>query len=177
MPKELYPYIPIAIVLLLVLRRAGRTQKVNVRRLWIAPILGVVAAGTSLAQEPVPGISALAIFAIAFVVGAAAGYYRAFHTQLSLDPQTRDVTSKSTPVGTILIVFFLFVRIALDYAFKGGIGPAHSHFLAPSKHGVDVFRLADAALIFTTAMMLGQRVEILRRTHLLLRSSAQVPTA
>jgi hypothetical protein len=42
--------------------------------------------------------------------------------------------------------------------------------MPPPQHGVDLFRLADAALIFSAAMTIAQRLEVFRRAHLLLKA-------
>jgi hypothetical protein len=169
MPKDLFPFIPLAIVVLIVLRRAGRSQRVRTQRLWITPLLGVAAVVATLAREPVPGAVAVGILAFAAAIGIGAGYLRALHTQLAVDQETGSVSSKATPIGTILIVIFLLVRVGLDYAINGGWKPGPPRFINPSSHGVDLFRLADAAVVFATAMMLSQRIEIWRRAQMLLK--------
>src|SRR5258706_2430588 len=168
MPKNLLEYLPLAIILLIVLRRAGRAQTVRTQRIWITPLLGVIAVASTLAREPVPSVVAMAILAAAMLAGIAAGYFRALHMELSVD-ESGAVSSKATQIGTFLIVFFLLLRVGLDYAINGGWQPGPPRFVNPSAHGVDLFRLADAALIFTTAMTFAQRVEIWRRARKLLK--------
>ncbi len=48
------------------------------------------------------------------------------------------------------------------------VGPLKFPHAAGSTHGVDLFRLTDAALIFSTLMMIAQRIEIWRRAQPLL---------
>src|SRR5215472_14244774 len=104
MPKDLFNFLPLAIALLIVLRRSGRAKKVRVdERAWLIPILGVVGVWSTLAREPIPG-----------AVGLGAGYYRALHIELSLDPATGQVMSKATAFGTIQIAVFLVNRFGLD---------------------------------------------------------------
>src|SRR5215831_1733088 len=171
MPKDYFNYLPLAIALLIVLRRSGRARKVRVERAWITPILAVVGVWATLSREPPPGGVALAILVAAAAIGLGAGYYRALHIELSLDPQTGQVMSKATPFGTILIAVFLVLRFGLDYAVNGGWKPGPPRFvMPPPQHGIDVFRLADAALIFSTAMTIAQRLEVFRRAHLLLKT-------
>jgi hypothetical protein len=167
----LLDFLPIGIVLLIILRRSGRAQKVRVNgRAWVTPLLSIFAIWSQMSREPVPGLVAIAIIAAAAAAGAGAGYFRALHIELSRDPASGEVMSKPTQLGTILIVVALLVRSGLNYLTKGSLGPDFAHPAQLQKHGVDIFRLADAATIFATAMMLGQRAEILRRAHLLLRS-------
>jgi len=168
MPKDVFNFLPLVIILLIVLRRTGRTQKVRMPRLWITPFLSVIAVGSFLVREPPPSPYALGIFVAAALLGAAAGYYRALHIELSLDPSSGEVMSKATPIGTILIVATLFIRFGLDYAVNGGWRPGPPRFIQTPPHGVDIFRLADALMILTTAMSLAQRLEVLRRAHQML---------
>jgi hypothetical protein len=169
MPKDLFPFIPLAIVVLIVLRRAGRSQRVRTQRMWITPLLSLTAVATALAREPVPGAAAIAILTLAAAIGIASGYLRALHTELTVDNETGAVSSKATPVGTVLIVVFLLVRVGLDYAINGAWKPGPPRFTNPSSHGVDLFRLADAAVMFAAGMMVAQRVEIWRRAQKLLK--------
>jgi hypothetical protein len=136
--------------------------------MWVTPLLGLVAVVSALARESAPGAIATAVLAAATLAGAGAGYLRALHIKLSIDDETGSVTSKATPIGTLLIVAFLLVRVGLDYAINGAWRPGPPRFVNPSSHGVDLFRLADAAMLFATAMTLSQRVEIFRRTQQLI---------
>jgi hypothetical protein len=68
-----------------------------------------------------------------------------------------------------LIVATVLIRSGLDYAVNGGWTPGPPRFVQAPSHGVDIFRLADALMILTTIMSLAQRLEILKRTHALLR--------
>lgn len=172
----LLDYLPIGVVLLIILRRAGRSQKVNVERMWITPLLAGVAVWSSMSRESMPGVAAIAIFVAATLLGAGSGYFRALHIELTRDPATGEIMSKATQFGTILIVFFLLVRFGLKYLTTGSLGPNIPHPGQAAAHGVDIFRLADAGTIFAMAMMIGQRLEILRRAHLMLREGGPAPT-
>ena len=174
MTRELFRYLPFVLILLLVFRRAGRSRKVRVERAWLIPLLSVLGVASTLSREAFPSVAALAIFVAAGAIGAGAGYFQALHTELSIAPEGDHVMSKPTQLGSVLIVVLFAVRFGLDYLVKGSFQPGPPSFIpqAPTQHhGVDLFRLADAALIFATALMLGQRLEILRRAHLLLKGA------
>jgi hypothetical protein len=100
-------------------------------------------------------------------VGIGAGYFRALHLELTIDENGK-VFSKATPIGTYLIAGFFLLRFGIDYEINGGWRPGPPRFVNPMANGVDLLRLADAALIFTTAMMVSQRAEIWRRAQGLL---------
>ena len=139
--------------------------------MWLSPVLSLIAVWLTLAQEPVPGIFATAIMAAGTIAGIGSGYLRALHLELSID-ETGKVMSKATPIGTYLVAGFFLVRFGLDYAINGGWQPGPPRFINPTQNGVDVLRLADAALLFSTAMTIAQRVEIWRRAQDLLKGKA-----
>jgi hypothetical protein len=171
MLKEIAPYIAPAIILLIVLRRAGRAQRLRIGNMWLIPTLAVLAAASTLAREPFPSVVAIALFVVAILVGGGLGYFRALHIELSLNKESGQITSQATPIGTYLIVAIMAVRLGLEFLVKGHVGAedvvGSPHIPRPA-HGVDLFRLADAALLFSAAMVIAQRVEIWRRARPLL---------
>ena len=171
MMKDYTPLIVFALALLIILRRSGRSRRVRVRNAWLFPAFGLLSAGSTLANEPFPSFVAILILVLASAAGLAAGWFRALHVELSLDSETGDITSKATPIGTYLIIAFMAVRLGLGYAFNGQPGAGLPHgppMIGAPKHGVDLFRLADAALLFSTFMSVAQRFEIWRRAQPLL---------
>jgi len=151
------PYLLIAAMLVLMLIRANRTQRVRPGRMWIVPALGIFALVTNLPRSPAPNGLALAIFVAAMAAGAAVGWFRALHTQLAIDSATGEVTSKPTLVGSLLIVGFVVLRMVLD--MLSGQLPGISETVRPD----DVLHLADAGLIFSLAMLIVRRFVIWRR--------------
>ncbi len=74
--RELAPYIAPLLVLLIVLRRAGRAKRLRTANMWIIPALAVLATGSTLAREPFPAVVALGLFVLAALAGAGVGYFR-----------------------------------------------------------------------------------------------------
>ncbi len=178
MPKNISGLLPLAIIALIAFRRAGRSQSVRTRRMWITPLLSIIAVAMTLAEESVPGLAATAILLVGAAAGIGAGYFRALHLELTIDSKG-NVSSKATPIGTYLVAGFFLLRVAIDYAVTGSWQPGPPRFVNPTARGVDLLRLADAALIFSTAMMVSQRVEIWRRAQRLVkdyRGAAEVVT-
>ena len=169
--KDYTPLIIFALALLIILRRSGRSQRVRVNRAWLLPAFGLLSAWSTLSNEPFPSLVAILILVLASAAGVAAGWFRALHVELALDSETGNITSKATPIGTYLIVVFMALRLGLGYAFNGQPGAGLPHgppMIGAPKHGVDLFRLADAALLFSTFMSAAQRLEIWRRAQPLL---------
>ena len=167
--STLGPYLVIVAGLVVMLIRANREQRVRPGRMWIVPVLGIVALVTNLSRESSTGVLALAIFAVALAAGVAAGWFRALHTQLTIDPATKEVTSKPTLVGAFLIIGFVALRVVLDTL--SGQPPGAVTEAARNK---DVLHLADVGLIFSLAMIVVRRLVIWRRAHALIAAHAAV---
>lgn len=168
MPKDFTPLFIFAVALLVVLRRSGRAQRVNMGRAWVLPAIGLLSVWNTLSKESFPSAVAILILVAGSALGIAAGWFRALHVELTVNPETGEVMSKATPIGTYLIIGFMALRILLGYAFHGTPGGGYGHAppsIGAAKHGVDLFRLADAALLFSTFMSATQRLEIFRRAR------------
>jgi hypothetical protein len=151
------------LVFLLILRRSLRERKVRTTRMWLYPVILGAAALYTMAHEPLPGPAAIASFIGAAIAGAGLGYLRARHQQFTLDPATGEISSKATPLGTILIGAFFVVRFGLEFF-------AHARDVP---HALGLQRATDAGLIFSFALLVAQRGEILRRAKAL--RAAELP--
>jgi hypothetical protein len=164
--NHILPFVIPLLIVALLLRRSMGTRKVRMRAMWIRPAILLVLAGVTLAASPMPGPIALAAFVAAAIVGAGVGYLRARHLELSVDPVTGTVSSKSTPIGMILIVGLVAIRIGLKYAFPE-MGAQPGGHLAK-----DAVLWTDGALIFSAAMLATQAIAIWQRTRPLLAEHA-----
>ncbi len=164
--RQILPLIVPLLIVALILRRSMSTRKVRVNLMWIRPAVLLVLAGVTLAASPMPGPIALAAFVAAAVVGAGFGYLRARHLELSVDPATGTVTSKSTPIGTILIVGLVVLRLGLKYAFPEMGAQPGGHLAAQA------VVWTEGALIFSVAMVAAQAVMTWQRTQPLLAEHA-----
>ena len=164
--KQILPLIVPILVVALILRRSMTSRAVRPQMMWIRPAILLILAGVTLASSPMPGAIALAAFAVAALVGGGVGYLRARHLELSVDPATGVVSSKATPIGTILIVGLVMIRIGLKYAFpEMGANPG-GHAAA------DAIAWTNGALIFSAAMLVTQAIVIWQRTQPLLAEYA-----
>jgi hypothetical protein len=145
------------LVFALILRRSLRERKVRTTRMWLYPAILGVAALYTMAHEPMPGLAAIAGFVGAAVAGAGLGYLRARHQQFKLDPSTGEISSRATPLGTILIGVFFLARFGLEFFTHARDMP----------HALGLQRATDAGLIFAFALMVAQRWEISRRARAL----------
>jgi hypothetical protein len=159
------PYIVPVLVVALMARRLIRNapRKVKVNRMFILPLIAIVGTVATLAATPMPGLFWIAGFALAAALGAGVGFLTTHHQEFSLDYDTGEITSKATPIGTILIVALFAVRYGLKLAFPqlggSGFGPLPAH---PS---ADLFAWTDAGLIFSVAMLMARVATTWLRTR------------
>jgi ABC-type uncharacterized transport system permease subunit len=164
--RHLFPFIVPVLLIALVVRRSMTSRAVRVQTMWIMPAILLSVACATLATSRMPGPIALAAFVVAALAGGGVGYLRARHLELSVDPETGAISSKATPIGAILIVGLVLIRIGLKYAFpEMGANPG-GHVAA------DAIVWADGALIFSAAMLATQAIEIWLRTQPLLAEHA-----
>jgi len=157
--KQFAPYVVPLLVLALILRRAGRERTVKLGRLWVYPAILTLAAIATLASANVPSLLGLLGFAAALALGGGVGFLRSYHMQLSVNQETGNVTSKATPLGTILIAALFALRIGLKLMFPemnaADYGPS-----APSAHAIHpnaaVLFWTDASLLFAVGMIWGR---------------------
>lgn len=169
------PYLIVAGALVFMLVRANRAQTVRPGRMWIVPAFGLFSLVVNLARAPAPNALAIVIFAVALMAGGVAGWLRALHTELSIDPTTGQITSKPSLVGTLLIIGFVVLRMVLDTL--SGQPPGMT---PEAGRATDVLRLADAGLVFSLAMIVVRRLVIWRRAVALTamrEGSADAPPA
>jgi hypothetical protein len=173
------PYIGPLLVIALVGRRLIRNapRKVKVNRMFILPVIATVATASTLAMTPMPSLFWIAGFAIAAALGAGVGFLTTHHQEFSLDYDTGEITSKATPIGSILIGALFVVRYGLKFAFPqlggSGIGSPIAH---PS---ADVFAWTDAGLFFSVAMVIARVATTWLRTRplILAHRAAKLPAA
>ncbi|HVU21055.1 MAG TPA: hypothetical protein VHE09_10015 [Rhizomicrobium sp.] len=157
-------YIGPAIVVIVIARRLLRAQeprRVRPGLLWIQPAIllaGMIAlfAATPVQLSPL----SLAIFATGAIAGAAVGYFRALHQEFSVDPQTGNVMSKATPLGSLLFLGIFIVRFAMNTWMKGGQQVDMRH-----PPNATVMLYTDATLFFAFAMVAATAWEVWRRTR------------
>jgi hypothetical protein len=175
--KDFAPYIAPLVVVALIARRAFKAQaptRIRPNRLWIGPVYIALAMGLVLWTSPAPGPLGIALFAGAALLGTAAGYLRALHQEFSVEPETGNVMSKASPIGTILFIGIFVVRYALNYWIRGGAQPDMAHPPSPQ-----LLVYTDAMLFFAFAMVTASAWEVWRRTRPLVieHRSARPPPA
>lgn len=163
----LLPYLVPALILLLIVRRGMTARKIKIERMWVMPALLILAGVSLFAAGGVPGPLAIAELTTALVAGAAAGWYRGRLTHITIDPETHDLTSKTSPIGVILIAGLFALRYGVRLMLPGAA------YGRPGSLQSQAGIITDALALFGIGMMVVQRLEMwLRCRNLLAEAQA-----
>lgn len=171
MPSQygpLLPYLIPVLILLLIVRRGMTARKIKIERMWVMPALLVFAGASMFASAHIPGAMIIGELAAALVAGAVVGWYRGRLTHITIDPDTHDLTSKTSPVGVVLIAVLFAARYGIRLAFPDA---GYGHGSLASQAGA----IADALSLFGIGAMVVQRLEMWLRCRRLL-AEAQINT-
>ena len=146
----------IAVVLGLRMRRMGTLRPLKLESLWIVPTIYLVITVLMFVQTPPTGWVAIASSG-ALIVGAALGWKRGTMMHIHVDPRTRALNQKPSPVAMI----FLFVLIAVKMLGRGVLGA----------EGVSPAMLADPLIAFALGMLSLTRLEMYLRARRLLEEA------
>ena len=149
--------IPLIAVAMIVLRNA-RERRLKVERLWVSPVLFLALTALTLARQSPPGPAMLAVEAAALGLGALAGWWRGRLTRITVDPATHALTSKTSPLGMLLILALFAVRYGLRSIGSETASALH----------VSALQITDVLMLPAVGIVCTQRLEIaLRATRLL----------
>jgi hypothetical protein len=161
MPQSYIPYLVMAAVLVIVIRRSLRSRRIRVETLWIIPVLLIAIAAVTIGRDPPRDTVGIAAVALAALAGAVAGWYRGKFTHVTLDEQTGELTGKGSVVGLVLILALFAGRYAV-------VAWARSH----PDQGATAVIAADSALVFGFATLIVSRLEIWLRCRKLMAAKA-----
>ncbi|MGN6514763.1 MAG: hypothetical protein ACTHLR_02865 [Rhizomicrobium sp.] len=169
MLKELTPYIVPLIVIAIFGRRLLRNKprKVKTNRIFLIPGLIVIATAVTLwaAPMPKPWLMWGAVDILALAAGLVVGFLTAHHQEFSLDYDTGTITSKATPVGTIVVVALFAIKFGARFFFpqiNGSPYSAASYMpdspIPHAAHGgsAAIMGWTDAGIIFSAAMLFAR---------------------
>jgi hypothetical protein len=155
--------VPIIAIVVIVLRGV-RTRNLRIERMWIMPTLILGGVLFSLSVQTTPRFLVVVAEMFALGMGAGIGWWRGRTTIISINPETRALTSKASPLAMALIAGVFLLRFALrDYAM-GHTADLH----------VTPLEITDIFLLFAAGVVCAQRLEMWMRARRML-AAAQAP--
>jgi hypothetical protein len=159
----LVPLLVIALVLWRLIRNPPR--KVKVGRLFILPALITAAAVFTVAQTGFPPAIWLAGYSLAGVLGGGAGYLSARHREFTFDSETGEITSRATPIGTIIFAALFAARFGLRLLFPELAGASAGITTDQTASAHHLIGWTEAGLLFSTAMVIATAATTWFRTR------------
>lgn len=156
--------IPFAFVALAIFRNL-RTRRLRVERLWLAPVLLIVAAGAALRYQPPSSLIMVGVDVMAVALGAGVGWWRGRFTTLAVDPATHQLTSKASPAGLLLVLAVMGLRFGLRSFASANAGVLH----------VSVIEITDTFLLLAVGIVCAHRLELALRATRLLKTAPPAP--
>ena len=161
-PQQYGPLIGVAIAAVIILLRNRAPRPLNVKWMWVAPLIVMVGVGFGLwGMGQIPGaahtpfgVASWAILVFGTVLGAAAGWWRGSTVTIEKDPDGT-LKAQASPLGLILIMGLILTRSMLRPVLEQHAAGWHMNALA----------IQDAFLLFAAAMVIVQRIEMFIRAR------------
>jgi hypothetical protein len=151
----------IVVVMAIRFRRAGVARPLRLGQLLIVPILYGVLATVMFVSAP-PSRGGWLLCAVAFAVGAAAGWQRGRMIKIDVDPATHALSATQSPVAILFILILVLVRSGLRAALRSG-----------EEGLLDAATLTDILIAFALGLLAVQRLEMYLRARRLLAAARQ----
>jgi hypothetical protein len=151
MPHSATPYIAIAVVIVVMALRMGRTlgsRRINMNGLWVVPVIMIAYAIGDLYLSPPRGPLAIAALVLATLAGVVVGWWRGRLIRIDFDPVAGVLMSRPSPAAMIFILVLVGVRYALGY------------WIAQSGRGGNLLFASNALLFFGFTTLGVARIEM-----------------
>ncbi len=151
------PFVIIALVLAIRLRRMNRERRMHMGRLLIAPTI-IVAFAAYIVATATPDLTGVGIAAAAMVVGAAVGWQRARFMKIAYDPASDIFTMKQSPAAVLFLIAIMLVRRVVMHEMPMahvGAGVSLAHAMWP----------IDGVIGFGLAMVVAHNAELYLRAR------------
>jgi len=161
--SQTLPYLLPLLVLVMIVRRSLRHRRLRAERLWVMPVLLLFVAGSTLSASPPAGVVALGAIGAALALGAAIGWWRGRLTHIAVDPETHDLTSRTSAIGAILVAGLFAVRYGLRML----------ELRDPAAIPGGAALITDVLMVFAVALTAAQRLEMWLRCQRLLAEAVK----
>lgn len=153
--QYLIPIVVIAIVFAFRARRMTRSRPLKLGQLWIVPALYAMMVVSAFIRLP-PNAAGWGAAVAGLAVGGALGWWRGKTIAIHVDPVTRTLSQRASPIGILILLGLVVTRSAAQ------MGGRAAH--------LDVTTLTDGLLPLALGTFAMMRVEIYLRAKRLLRT-------
>lgn len=154
----LLPFIIIAVVVALRLRTMRRERKLNLKGIWVVPIIYVILIAFMLTALPPPLVGWELLLA-GLIVGLLAGWYRGRLIKIHRDPQTGELRQKASPIAMLLLLAIILLKVGARQVFGES---------AASNPSSPAMMLTDAFIGFALGLLTATRLEMYTRAQRIL---------
>jgi membrane protein CcdC involved in cytochrome C biogenesis len=126
-PQQLAPIIFIVAILLAIgirVWRASREQRFAPGSMWLIPVIFAAYVGWVIFAEGYTDLLDLGLMVLALAIGLAIGMYQGTHTTIRVDHTAHAMFVKISPLGSMIFIGVLVLRIAVRYYLTGGFAMA-----------------------------------------------------
>ena len=152
--QYLIPIVVVAIIFAFRARRMSRSRPLKLGQLWVVPGIYLVVVAASFAFNP-PRAAGWSAAVVGAALGCALGWWRGKTVAIHVDPTTRTLSQRASPLGMLI----LLALVAVKSAAQAGGRAAH----------LDITVLTDALLGMALGTFTAMRVEMYLRAKRVLR--------
>ena len=140
------------------MRRAMASRPFRLKYVWVLPAIFLILSVITLAARPPQGMQGVWL-ALALAVGAGLGWVSGATIHLEVDPATREVRAKASPLAMVFIVALVLVRMAM----RTLVGQIEAAYHLPALLIQDAFLLLALGLFLARSLEMGLRARRLSR--------------
>ena len=140
------------------MRRAMASRPFRLKFIWVLPALFLALSLLTLAARPPQGTQWLWL-ALVLAVGAGLGWISGVTIHLEVDPATRVVRAKASPLAMVFIVALVLARALM----RTMVGQIEAAYHLPALLIQDAFLLLALGLFLARALEMGLRARRLSR--------------
>jgi len=157
--------IPILIIFALVvlrMRRMSGVRPMSLSRLWIRPVIVVIAAGLILYNGPPQNVVQGLVLLVALGAGIAMGWHQAKLVHISVNEADGTLQVKHSALAQATFVGLILTRIGLRSWLTGSDSPVHAYATV----------VTDALILMFVGFACARATEMFVRARALLRTPA-----
>jgi hypothetical protein len=159
----LVPLVIIFAVFLLRMRRMSGVRPLSLTRLWIRPVIVVIAAVLILYGAPPHSVVQALVLVAALGAGIGAGWHQAKLVHICVNAADGTLQVKYSAIAQALFVGIILARIGLRSWLTGSSSPVHAYAAI----------VTDAFILFFVGFACAQATEMFIRARALLRAPAE----